>query len=459
MTTLGRNAVAAATLHSAFDGDVLLPEDPGYDEARTVFNGAVDHRPGIIAQCTSPDDVAHAVVAARDMGLEISVRGGGHGVAGRAVTEGGLMVDLSRMNEVTVDPGARTARFGGGALMKDLDGTSEAFGLATTGGRASTTGLGGFVLGGGSGWLERKFGLACDNLLSVELVTAEGRFIEASEKRHPELFWALHGGGGNFGVATAMTLRLHELPAFTAALFLWPEENGREILGAYRDFITAAPDEVSGGFVFVTGPPEEFVPPQLQGQRCAAVAVMYAGPESAAAEVVAPLVDLEPEGKMVAQLPYSMAQTLFDDPPGMRNYWSAEYLASFPDEAADAFVDCLAGKPLLSQHVMFPGGGAVARNTDGWPVPWRGAPYVVHPFGIWEDPAEDTSAREWVRNVRATMRPWSTGDVYLNFIGDEGADRVLAGYGEENYRRLAAVKTAYDPGNLFHLNHNIKPNT
>lgn len=457
MTTLGQSAAAAAALHSAFDGDVLLPEDAGYDEARTIFNAAIDKRPGLIAQCTSPEDVAHAVLAAREMGLEISVRSGGHGVAGKALTDGGVTIDMRRMNRVTVDPDARTAYVAGGALMKDLDEATSAHGLATTGGRVSTTGVAGFTLGGGSGWLERRFGLACDNLLAVELVTADGKFIVANEDSHPELFWALHGGGGNFGVATAFTFRLHELPAYTFGLFLWPAEDGPEVMRMYREFADTAPDEVGGGFIYLTGPPEEFVPPDLVGQPLCGVAVTYAGTEGAAAELAKPFTDREPSAVMMAQLPYPLAQTLIDDPPGLRNYWSAEYMQSFPDEAVDRFCARAADMPPLCQHVFFPQGGAVARNAGTWPVAWRDAPYAVHPFGMWEDASDDARGKQWVQDVRADMRPWSTGAVYLNFIGDEGADRVVAGFGERNYDRLAAVKAEYDPENVFHLNHNIKP--
>lgn len=460
MTTLGHDAARiGSSLRGAFRGDVLLPGAPGYDDARVLFNGAIDKRPGAIAQCTTPDDVALALEAARDAELEVSVRGGGHGVAGKALTDGGLTVDLRRMNDVTVDADARTVRVGGGATISDLDNATAPYGLATTGGRASTTGIGGFTLGGGSGWLERRFGLASDNLLAVDVVTADGTAVRASADSHPDLFWALHGGGGNFGVATEFTFRLHELPAFSVALLMWPAEYGPEVLRTYRDFCATAPDAVGGGFIYLVGPPEEFVPEHLVGRLAAAVLVTYAGPVAECQDAAGPFLGLAPDGAMIADVPYPAFQCMLDDPPGLRNYWSAEYLSAFPDEAVDVFCarapDMVVPSP--SMHVFFPQGGALARDNGMFPVPWRESPYAVHPFGLWEDPADDTRAVQWARDVCADMRPWATGSVYLNFIGDEGHARVVDAFGPDNYRKLAEIKAEYDPGNLFHLNQNIRP--
>ena len=450
---------ALADFRRGFAGYIVMPGDPSYDEARTIFNAMIDRRPGIIAQCTSVEDVVSAVHFGRNLGLEIAVRGGGHGVAGRALTEGGLVIDLRHMNTVSVDPGARTATVAGGATMSHLDRATQPYDLATTGGRVSTTGVGGFTLGGGGGWLDRKFGLACDNLLSVELVTADGRVLRASGDENPELFWALHGGGGNFGVATSFTFRLHELSTVTAALLLWPPEAGPDVLRAYRDFMESAPDEVGGGLIYLTGPAEGFVPAQLVGKLALAVLVVYAGPEAAARELAAPMLALGHAGEMIAEMPYADFQCMLDDPPGYRNYWSAEYLDSMPDQAVDRFC-ARAGDmivPSASQHVLFPQGGAVARAPAEYPVPWRHAPWIAHPFGLWEDPADDARGRQWAHDIRADLKPWSSGAVYLNFIGDEGEDRVVSGFGRENHARLAKVKREYDPENLFRLNHNIKP--
>lgn len=453
------NQAAVDGLRQEFSGQIIAPGDPGYGEARTIFNAMIERRPGVIAQCANVNDVVRALHFGRQLGLEIAVRGGGHGVAGKALTDGGLVIDLRRMNAVSVDPVARSAIVAGGATMSDLDRATGLHGLATTGGRVSTTGVGGFTLGGGSGWLDRKFGLACDNLLSVELVTADGRIVRASDDENPELFWALHGGGGNFGVASSFTFRLHELPSVTAALLLWRPEAGPEVLRSYRDFIESAPDEVSGGILYLTGPAERFVPAHLVGKLALAVLVVYAGPEAEARKVAAAMLGLGHEGELIAEMPYADFQCMLDDPPGYRNYWSAEYLDALPDQAVDLF--CARANdmivPSASQHVLFPQGGAVARGPAGYPVPWRHAPWVVHPFGLWQDPADDERTRRWAHDIRADLKPWSSGAVYLNFIGDEGEDRVVAGFGRENTARLAKVKAQYDPENVFRLNHNIRP--
>jgi FAD/FMN-containing dehydrogenase len=451
---------ALSGLRSQLTGEALAPGDRGYDEARAVFNGMIDRRPALIVQCETPDDVAGAVRFGREHELEQAVRGGGHGVAGTAVVDDGLVVDLRRMDSAVADPETRTATLGGGATMSGLDRAAQPHGLATTGGRASTTGVGGFTLGGGSGWLERKFGLACDNLVSVDLVTADGERVRTDAEHESELFWALHGGGGNFGVATSMTLRLHELPEFSMALLLYLPEESEEVVRVYRDVLAAAPDDAGGAVIYLTGPPEPFVPEEYVGRLLCGVLVTWAGPEEGVRAAAAPLIALPHVAEVIGDIPYADLQCMLDDPPGMRNYWSAEYLTGFPDEAVAAFRG-LAGTmpvPTGSQHIVFPMGGALARpGADDWPVPWRTAPWAVHPFGVWESPADDGPARDWVRSVRSGMRPWAVDSVYLNFIGYEGEERIVASFGENNYRRLAAVKERYDPENVFRLNHNIRP--
>jgi FAD/FMN-containing dehydrogenase len=447
------------TLRGRIAGSLILPTELEYDQARTIFNAMIDRRPRLIVQCAVVDDVAHAIRYAREHDLEIAVRGGGHGVAGRALCDDGLVIDLRLMHAVTVDAGARTATVGGGATMSHLDRATEPFGLATTGGRVSTTGVGGYILGGGNGWIDRKFGLACDNLLAAEVVTADGAVVHTSADEHPDLFWALHGGGGNFGVATSFTLRLHELPAVTVALLLWPPQEAPAVVRAYRDYIESAPDDVGGGIVYLTAPAEEFVPESLVGRLALALLVVYTGAEAAARRVIAPLLALGHHGELIAEMPYAELQCLLDDPPGYRNYWSAEQLHSLPDPAVDLFCDCAAEMivPSPSQHVLFPQGGAVGRGPAHYPIPWREAAWVVHPFGLWQDPADDERGKQWARKVRASLKPWSIQSVYLNFIGDEGEDRVVAAFGPENYARLRGIKAQYDPDNVFHLNHNIKP--
>ncbi|MGW6738489.1 FAD-binding oxidoreductase [Streptomyces sp. NPDC055013] len=459
MASLSKAGAALTALREDLAGDVFAPGDFGYDDARAVFNAMIDRRPAVIAQCVDEDDVARAVRFARDLDLNIAVRGGGHSVAGMALNDNGLVIDLRHMRAVTVDPAAEAVRVAGGATMSDLDRATQVFGLATTGGRASTTGVGGFVLGGGTGWLDRWCGLAVDNLLGVELVTAEGERIHASADDNPELFWALHGGGGNFGVATALTLKLHELPAFSLALVLYLPEAGPEVVRTYRELITVAPDEASGAMLYLTGPPEEFVPPHLVGKLLCGALLTYAGPEEEMRKLAEPLLALPHESEIVGAMPYADVQCMLDDPPGMRNYWSAEYLTGAPDAYLEAF--CAGGEsvpsPTGTLHAMFPQGGAIAAGPHEYPVPYRDAAWAVHPFAIWEDPADDERCVQWVRDVRADAQPWSTGAVYLNFIGDEGAERVVAGLGAENTRRLAELKRRHDPDNVFRFNHNIRP--
>lgn len=458
MAPTSKAGQALTVLREDLAGEVFAPGDPGYDEARTIFNAMIDRRPAVIARCESEADVVTTVRFARELDLAVAVRGGGHSVAGMSLNDGGVVVDMRRMQDVTVHPGAKAVRVGGGAVMSVLDRACQPYGLATTGGRVSTTGVTGFALGGGSGWLDRKFGLAVDNLLGVDLVTADGATVTATAEDNPELFWALHGGGGNFGVATSITLRLHELPEFAICMLLYPLESGPEVLSTYREVIEKGPAEAGGGVIYLTAPPEPFVPEHLVGTLMAGALLTYAGGEEALRELAAPLLALPHEVEVLTALPYADFQCMLDDPPGLRNYWSAEYVTGLPDELVSVF--CALGNVMPTggtQHVLFPQGGAIADGPSEFPVPYRDAPWAVHPFAIWEDAAEDERNVQWVKDVRAHVRPWSTGAVYLNFTGDEGSERVAAGLGAENLARLGAVKRAYDPDNVFRFNHNIKP--
>ena len=446
---------------ASFAGPILTPGDEGYDAARELFNAMIDRHPAIIAQCESAADVTAALAFARAEGLDVAVRGGGHSVAGASSNDGGIVIDLRRMNAVMVDPLARTATVQGGATWADLDRACQPYGLATTGGRVSTTGVAGLTLGGGSGWYERKFGLACDNLVAVELVTADGRTVTANAEENPELFWALHGGGGNFGVATRLVLALEPLPQNTFGLLLWRAEYGWELLRRFRDLIErGASADLGGAVAYLTAPPEEFVPLEMHGERAVALIVVFAGPEERLREMIAPVLHgHEPAGVLLAEMPYADMLCAIDDQPGFRNYWSAQHLSKLTDEAIDLFV--AQGESMLvpspSQHLILPWGAAVADKAGDWPLPHRDASWVVHPFGLWEDTADDDYAVAWARNAVADLRPFSTGAVYLNFIGDEGQDRVVAGYGRANYDRLARVKAEFDPDNVFRGNHNIVP--
>ncbi|MFR9800480.1 FAD-binding oxidoreductase [Streptomyces sp. MS06] len=459
MASPTKAGAALAAFREDLSGDLFVPEDEGYDEARTVFNAMIDRRPAVIAQCADEDDVVRAVRFAREADLPVSVRGGGHSVAGMALNDGGMVIDLRRMHAVDVDPAAGTVRVQGGATMSHLDRATEPFGLATTGGRVSTTGVGGFVLGGGNGWLDRRFGLATDNLLGADLVTADASRVHADADDDPELFWALHGGGGNFGVATSLTLRLHALPAFSMALLLYLPRYGPDAVRVFRDVVESGPDEAGGGVLYLTGPPEDFVPEHLVGRLACAVLLTYAGPEDDMRRLAEPLLALPHEAEIAGAMPYADLQCMLDDPPGLRNYWSVEYVSGAPDDFVDVFCALADSEPVPThtQHVLFPQGGAIAAGPREYPVPYRDAAWAVHPFGVWEDPADDERVLKWVRDVRAAVGPWSTGAVYLNFIGDEGAERVRAGLGAENTRRLAEVKRRFDPDNVFRFNHNIRP--
>lgn len=459
VTTLSRTALDE--LRSALAGCVLEPGDDDYDDARTVFNAMIDRRPAVIAQCATVDDVATAVRFGREHELPVAVRSGGHSVAGNSVCDGGIVIDVRPLKVITVDAEARVARVGGGCTWGEFDRVAQQYGLATTGGRVSTTGVAGLTLGGGSGWLERKHGLACDNLVAVELVTAGGELVRASEKESSELFWALHGGGGNFGIATAFEFLLHPVgPTVLAGLLLYPASCGAEVIASCRDVMLGAPDELGAFFGYVTGPPEPEVPAHLHGRLIVLIAVCWAGPIEEGEEVLRPLRE---HGHLAADLvgpiAYADFQCAIDDPPGYRNYWTADYVDELSDEALAVFVEQSERMALgPSQSAIVPWGGAVARvPEDATPLSKRDAAFVVHPFGLWADPADDRRCIDWARSLSADMKRFSSGGVYLNFIGDEGQDRVRAAFGPEKYERLAAVKRRYDPDNQFRGNQNIVP--
>jgi FAD/FMN-containing dehydrogenase len=414
-----------------------------------------------VARCAAPDDVAAALAFARRHELPVAVRAGGHSVAGLSLVDDGLVIDVRGMADIRVDPERRVARVGAGATWSALDRATQAHGLATTGGRVSSTGVAGLTLGGGSGWLERKHGLACDNLLAVELVTADGEIVRASAHKHPELFWALRGGGGNFGIATAFEFRLHPLAGDVfAGLALYPAERGRELMALYRDVMLSAPEGLSLALVYLTAPAEEDIPEHLHGRLVVAIAGMYAGPveegERALSEVRA---FGPPEVDFFGPMPYSEFQCMIDDPPGYRNYWTAEHLTDLPAEAIDAIVRRSEELPPgPAQMFMVSWGGAVAQVTeDDSPLTGRDARFVVHPFGLWEDPADDERMIAWARAFREDLSDFATGAVYLNFVGDEGAARVRAAYSEHSYERLARVKAEWDPDDVFRASGHVPP--
>jgi len=454
-----RQHTAFDALAARFSGTLLAPGDANYEEARTVHNSMIDKQPALIAQCATPADVTAAIAFGCDARLEIAVRAGGHSVAGMSLSDGGTVIDVRPMKEIEIDPAARTARVGAGVTWGEFDRAAQEHGLATTGGRVSTTGVAGFTLGGGSGWIERKYGLACDNLRAVELVLANGDEVRASARENPELFWALHGGGGNFGVATTLEFDLHPVgPTVHAGLLLWPAASAPDVLHAYRDWAQAAPEELGSAVGFLTGPAEEFIPPHLQGQLLCAVIPCWFGPIESARDAVAPMRALGPEVDLVSDMPYADFQCMIDDPPGFRNYWSASYMRSLPDDAIATFLKASSDmRSPLCQNLMLPWGGAVARVSDtDTPMTQRNATWVYHPFAVWESPADDAANIAWARDAIADMDRFATDGIYLNFIGDEGPGRVKDAFGP-NYARLQAVKREYDPDNVFRLNQNITP--
>lgn len=448
---------------SGFKGPVLRPADEGYDEARKVFNGMVDRRPAIIGRCTDADDVAVLVDLARENHLPISIYGGGHGVTGSAVVDAGICADMRGMKGISVDPGARTVRAEAGLTWGEFDAATQEHGLAVTGGRVSGTGIAGLALGSGSGWLERKLGFTCDNLLQAEVVTAEGRKVMASDDENPDLFWALRGGGGNFGVVTAFHLRLHPVgPIVLGGMLMWPAQMAGDLVRFYRDFMLNAPDEIGSALAFITAPPAPFVPEPVRGQPVVGIIVCYAGPVEEGEEAIRPLREFGPPGvDMVQPMPYVAVQRMIDDgsPEGLQNYWSADFLADLPDEAVDVLVEhgTRAVSP-LTQVLLVPGGGAIARVDDNATAfGQRDAPWNTHFLSIWPDPADDERNIAYTRAIATAMKPWTTGRAYLNFIGDEGLGRVEAAYGPERYARLQSIKAAWDPTNLFRHNQNIPP--
>jgi len=456
-------AVTDTSELSGFKGPIFRPDDEGYDEARSIFNAMIDRRPAIIARCTDADDVVMLVTLARENHMPISVYGGGHGVTGSAVVDAGICADMRGMKGIDVDPEARTVRAEAGLTWGEVDAATQEHGLAVTGGRVSDTGIAGLTLGSGSGWLERKLGFVCDNLIRAEVVTADGRKVVASDEENPDLFWGLRGGGGNFGIVTAFHLRLHPIgPIVLGGMLIWPAAMAGDLVRFYRDFMTTAPDELGSALAFITAPPAPFVPEPVRGQPVVGIIVCYAGPVEEGEEVIRPLREFGPPGVDIVQpMPYVAVQRMIDEgnPKGLQNYWTADFLVDLPDEAIDTLVEH-ATKPVspLTQILLVPGGGAPSRvDNDATAFGQREAPWNTHFLSIWPDPADNEKNIAYTRAIATAMKPWTTGRAYLNFIGDEGLGRVEAAFGPERYARLQALKATWDPENLFRHNQNIPP--
>jgi FAD/FMN-containing dehydrogenase len=453
-----------ATITTSFAGELLAPGDERYDEARKIWNGAIDRRPALIARCSGAGDVVAALRHARERDLPVAVRGGGHGVAGLAVCDDGMVIDLSPMRSVDVDPVARTARAQCGALWGDVDAATQRHGLATVGGIVTHTGIAGLTLGGGIGWLMRRCGATVDNFLGAELVTAAGEVLRVEDASHPELMWGLRGGGGNFGVVTAFDYRLHEVgPTVLAGPMYYALEDAPEVLRFYRDWIVDAPDELTTIVQLRKAPPVDFLPVELHGQLVVAVICCYAGSAERGEEVLAPLRRFRvPLFDAVGPRPYVELQELFNAsvPHGWHYYWKSWELPPLSDGAIDALVEQASriSSP-RSYIIVFQLGGAVARvDEQATAYPQRDAAHNVNINAAWlpDDPEPERHV-EWARGCFAALEPFAEGRAYVNFLGDEGTDRVRAAYGAEKYARLVALKRAHDPENVFALNQNIAP--
>jgi FAD/FMN-containing dehydrogenase len=455
---------AVAELEASFRGEIVRPDSAGYDEARKIFNAMIDRRPALIARCSGVADVIEAVRHARANDLQIAVRGGGHGVPGYAVCDDGIVIDMRPMKGIRVDPAARTARAQAGCNWGDLDRETQAFGLAVTGGRMSDTGIAGLTLGSGSGWLERKYGLTVDNVISADVVTADGELVTASATANPELFWGLRGGGGNFGIVTEFEYRLHPVgPLVYAGMWGYPAERAKEIMRVYRDFIEAAPDDIGGCLAFLTAPPEPFVPEEVRGTQMLAVVVFYAGPAEEGEDAFGPLREQlgDPAVDVVQPMPYTALQQMIDpgNPPGLQQYWKAGFLHELGDEAIEALAEKAWTVPSPLTAILFlPMGGAIARVPDGeTPLGQRDAGWNYHLLSMWPDPAENESQIAWTREFASVLEPYATGGFYPNMQVDEGQAALAGAYGPEKWEQLVELKGAWDPENVFCLNQNIKP--
>jgi len=443
-------------------GSLHVRGETGYDEARIIWNAMFDRSPGVVIRCAGAGDVIQAVRFANENKLDIAIRGGGHNIAGNAVCEGGVQIDLSPMKSVRVDPEARRAWVGPGATLGDVDKETQAFGLVVPTGINSTTGIAGLTLGGGFGWLTRPFGMTCDNLVSADIVTAEGNFVHASEKENPDLFWAIRGGGGNFGIVTSFEFKLHPLgPEVFSGLIVHPFSEAKSLLAHYRDIADDAPDQLTVWTVMRKAPPLPFIPAEWHGREVLIFAVCYAGSNADGERATKALRSLgKPLADVMAPHPFVGWQSAFDPllTPGARNYWKTHDFTELSDDAIDLLTDAVSRLPgpeceVFIAHV----GGAMAKvkpNATAYPV--RDAHFVMNVHTRWRDAADDNACLAWARDLYDEMVPFATGSAYVNFMPEDERDRIAKVYGD-NYRRLVEVKRRWDPENRFHMNQNIDP--
>jgi FAD/FMN-containing dehydrogenase len=449
-------------LKESIRGKVLMAESEQYNEVRTIWNAMIDKRPALIVRCASAADVMRAVRFADEHKLLVAVRGAGHNIAGNAVCDGGIMIDLSPMKSVRIDVKGMTARVEPGVTLGEFDRDAQAFGLATPVGINSTTGIAGLTLGGGFGWLSRKFGLTIDNLISADVVTAAGELVKASETDNADLFWAIRGGGGNFGVVTSFEFRLHNVgPEVFAGLIIHPLDAAKDVLRFYRDFIKTTPQDFVCWFVMRLAPPLPFLPPEWHGKHILALAVCYSGDMKDAERVAKPLRSFgKPVGEHIGPMPFVAWETILDPllTPGMRNYWKSHDFRGVSDGLIDTLIAHARRIPDPQTEIAFAhlGEGVTKVSKEATAYTHRDAEFVMNVHGRWDNPANDTKCISWARDLFQAAAPFATGGVYVNFMTQEEENRVRVAYGS-NYDRLVKLKKKYDPNNLFRLNQNIPP--
>jgi FAD/FMN-containing dehydrogenase len=464
MTSIDREASMTSgpeVLREQVEGVVVLPDDPGYDDARAVYNAMIDRRPAVVVRCRSSADVVAAVRFAADADLGIAVRGGGHSAPGFGTCDDGVVIDLSEMRSVTVDPGASTARVEGGATWGDFNEAAHVHGLATTGGIISTTGVGGLTLGGGIGYLARAFGLSCDNLLAADVVTADGRSVRASDEENPDLFWALRGGSGNFGVVTTFEFRLHPVEQVYAGPMFFEIDDAAAVLRGFRSFIRDAPEEFGGFPAWQIAPPLPFIPEDRHGEPFLAFVACWAGPIERGEEALRPLHEMAPVvAEHIGPMPYPALNGAFDAlvPAGLQHYWKANFVKELTDEVIEAHLEHGPKVPTVNSTVhTYPIDGAVQRvPADATAFSHRDASFATVIAGMWPDPADNEANIRWVRDYAAATSPFSEEGGYVNFMAADDQDRVQANYGS-SYERLREVKRTWDPDNRFRFNQNIIP--
>jgi len=448
-------------LRARVNGQTIVPGDAAYEESRKVYNGMIDRRPGVIVRCSDAADVMASVEFARGQGKDLSIRGGSHSVPGFGTNDGGVVIDLAPMKGIRVDPQARTVRAEGGCTWGGFNHATYAFGMATTGGIIASTGIAGLTLGGGIGYLTRAYGLSCDNLLSADVVTADGRFLVASKRQNEDLFWALQGGGGNFGVVTSFEYQLHPVKDIVAGLFFFPLDRSRDVLEFYRDYIQKAPEELGMFPAFQIAPPLPFIPPADHGKTFIILVCCWAGRPEDAEKIFAPIRKAGPiAAEMVSPMPYPALNALFDPllPAGLQHYWKAAFATDLTDGAIKAHMEFGPKVPVVNSTMhIYPINGAASRVApDATAFAYRDAKFATVIAGMWPDPADNEKNIKWVKDYYKALQPHSSSGGYVNFMAGDDQERVRDNY-KGNYDRLVAVKKKYDPANLFHMNQNIKP--